>query len=153
MMVLLTSPAAAGTAQTVETRTVKVHGHDMALFVTGDSGPWVVMEAGGGSSHSAWDPVVPRLAEFARVVTCDRPGFGRSAACDSARTADRIARELSNALHTAGIEGPYIVAASRSDTRAVVVSGSGHHIARDKPDAVVAAAQELLNRLPSARRK
>jgi pimeloyl-ACP methyl ester carboxylesterase len=42
-------------------------------------------------------------------------------------------------------------AASRPGTQAIVVPGSDHHIARDRPEAVVAAARELVNRLSKAR--
>lgn len=97
-------------AQTVDTVRVRVHNHEMALFVSGSAGEVVVLEAGGGSSHQVWSAVVPGLSEFSRVVAYDRPGYGLSAPCDSPRTADRIARELREALRSAGVAGPYLIA-------------------------------------------
>lgn len=97
-------------AQVIDTIRVRVHDHEMALFVSGNARDVVVLEAGGGSSHRVWTAVVPGLSEIARVVAYDRPGYGLSAPCDSPRTADRIARELRHALRTAEIAGPYLMA-------------------------------------------
>ncbi len=97
-------------AQVIDTVRVNVHNHEMALFVSGSAADVVVLEAGGGSSHRVWTAVIPGLSEVARVVAYDRPGYGLSAPCDSPRTADRIARELHEALHNAGMAGPYLVA-------------------------------------------
>lgn len=93
-----------------KTITVRVDGHDMNLFLTGDKGPVIVLEAGGGSTHDCWHPIVSELAKFARVVTYDRPGFGGSVSCTQPRTAARVAEELKEALTKAGIKGPYIMA-------------------------------------------
>jgi pimeloyl-ACP methyl ester carboxylesterase len=106
---LLIAPAAAR-GQTTDTIRVKVHNHEIALYRTGQSGPTLILEAGGGSSHRVWNAVVPRLAQHARVLAYDRPGYGLSTPCDSPRTALRIARELNEALRTAGITGPNYLA-------------------------------------------
>jgi len=99
-----------GVSQTTDTIRVNVHNHEIVLYRTGVAGPTVILEAGGGSSHRVWDAVVPRLAQHARVVTYDRPGYGLSAACDSPRHALRIARELNEALKAARIDGPTYLA-------------------------------------------
>lgn len=109
LSVALLMPSA-GDAQVIDTVTVRVHDHDMALFISGSADDVVVLEAGGGSSHRVWNGVVPGLSAFARVVAYDRPGYGLSAACDSPRTADRIVRELREALRAAGVPGPYLLA-------------------------------------------
>lgn len=96
-------------AQSIDTVRVEVHGHAVALYVSGQ-GPTVVLESGGGSSSRAWSAVVPQLAKAARVVSYDRPGYGLSEPCDSPRTAQRIARELKDALAKARLDGPYVVA-------------------------------------------
>lgn len=101
---------ARGVSQATDTIRVRVHSHEIVLYRTGEAGPTVILEAGGGSSHRVWDAVVPRLAQHARVVTYDRPGYGLSAPCDSPRHALRIARELNEALQAAGIESPYYLA-------------------------------------------
>lgn len=95
-------------AQGVDTVRVDVHGHSVALYVSG-TGPTVVLESGGGSTHRAWSAVIPELAKVARVVAYDRPGYGLSEACDSPRTAQRIARELAQALDEAKLDGPYVL--------------------------------------------
>ncbi|MCA1790273.1 MAG: alpha/beta hydrolase, partial [Thioalkalivibrio sp.] len=107
--VLLLLPAMID-AQSTDTVRVRVHNHEMVLYVSGGVGATVVLEAGGGSSHRVWTRVVPGLSAFARVVAYDRPGYGLSAPCDEPRTADRIARELREALRGAGITGPIIMA-------------------------------------------
>jgi len=109
LALLVLSPAAAE-SQAVDTIFVTVHDHRMALFVTRTTGDVVVLEAGGGSSHEVWNSVIPGLSAFSRVVAYDRPGYGLSDPCDSPRTAERIARELREALQAAGVTGPAGVA-------------------------------------------
>jgi pimeloyl-ACP methyl ester carboxylesterase len=109
MTMLLLSPSY-GQAQLVDTVRVRVHGHEMALFISGSGPDVVVLEAGGASSHRVWNAVIPGLSEVARVVAYDRPGYGLSSPCDSPRTANRIARELREALQASGIAPPYVVA-------------------------------------------
>jgi pimeloyl-ACP methyl ester carboxylesterase len=97
------------TSRTIDTIRVKVHGHEMALYRSGTGGPTLVLESGGGSSHRAFNALVPQLAQHTRVIAYDRPGYGLSAPCDSPRTALRIANELKTALATAGVQGPYFL--------------------------------------------
>lgn len=42
----------------------------------------MVFEAGSGCGRTCWDPVRPLLADCARLVACDRAGFGRSGRTD-----------------------------------------------------------------------
>lgn len=96
-------------AQGVDTVYAEVHGHPIAFYLMGTSGPTVVMEAGGGSWHRDWLTIAPQLAQHARVITYDRPGYSLSAGCESPRTADRVSRELWTALEYLGHNGPYIL--------------------------------------------
>lgn len=113
------------TAQQADTVFVEVHDHRMAFYVTGTSGPTVVMEAGGGSWHRDWVTIAPQLAQHARVVTYDRPGYGLSASCDSPRTADRVSRELLAGLEAIGRAGPYLLVGwSLGGTYARVLAGA-----------------------------
>lgn len=97
-------------AQAIDTTFVDVDGHRVALYATGIAGgPTVVMEAGGGSWHRDWVRIAPRLATEARVIMYDRPGYRLSEPCDSARTAERVSRELNLALNAAGYTGPVIM--------------------------------------------
>jgi pimeloyl-ACP methyl ester carboxylesterase len=81
----------------------------MAFYVTGTGGPTVVMEAGGGSWHRDWVNIAPRLAQHARVISYDRPGYALSEGCESPRTADRVTRELLEGLETIEEAGPFVV--------------------------------------------
>lgn len=98
-----------GAPQKQDTIRVMVDGHTMDLFVSGKEGPVIVLEAGGNSDHKCWNSIVPELSKFARVVTYDRPGYLNSVACNSPRTALRVAEELHEALQKANIKGPYII--------------------------------------------
>ena len=95
-------------AQQTDTIKVKVHDHFMTLYASGQGKPTVVLEAGGGSSHSAWQSVQPKIAEFSKVVSYDRPGYLNSDTCTSSRDAITIAKELKEALTKANIPAPYI---------------------------------------------
>lgn len=56
----------------------RVNGVRIAHEVSGRSGPPLVLVHGSWGSHHSWDPVVPALAEHARVVTYDRRGHSSS---------------------------------------------------------------------------
>lgn len=80
-----------GTAQSPgESGYVEVDGHQVHLSIAGAGPITVVLEAGGGWSLSEWDRVQPALAAFARVVSYDRPGLGKSVKCEKAETAHRF---------------------------------------------------------------
>ena len=81
-------------AQETDTIKVNVHDHVMTLYSTGNGKPTVILEAGGGSNHRTWQLVQPKLAEDARVVSYDRPGYLNSDTCSSPRDAITIAKEL-----------------------------------------------------------
>jgi pimeloyl-ACP methyl ester carboxylesterase len=97
-------------AQSVDTIKVKVHDHQMTLYVSGRGAPAVILEAGGSSNHRTWQLVQPKIANSARVVSYDRPGYLNSDTCSSPRDAITIAKELKQALIKANIHPPYIFA-------------------------------------------
>lgn len=96
-------------AQRTDTVKVKVHDHQMTLYVSGNGKPAVILEAGGGSNHRTWERVQPNIAEITKVVSYDRPGYLASDSCGSPRDAIRIATELKEALIKANIHPPYIL--------------------------------------------
>ena len=57
-----------------------------------------------------WSTVQPRVAQWTRTCSYDRAGSGFSSAGLMPRTSTRIAVKLHDALHNAGIRGPYIFA-------------------------------------------
>src|SRR4029079_13900469 len=87
---------------------VDVDGHKLHMLIVGQSGPTVVLESGlpGGLG---WQEVRQEVARFARVVTYDRAGIGRSEPGPHPRDARQIATELHTALHTAGLRPPYLL--------------------------------------------
>ena len=97
-------------AARVDTLRTTVDGHRIALFASGSgSGPTIVMEAGGGSSHTSWGALPQELARFARVVAYDRAGYGLSEACGRPRSARVVSEELRAALSAAGIAPPFLL--------------------------------------------
>jgi pimeloyl-ACP methyl ester carboxylesterase len=61
----------------VELQHIRIHGHDIG-FVTGGSGPVVVLLHGIASSSTTWGQVMPGLAERTTVVAPDLLGHGSS---------------------------------------------------------------------------
>jgi len=90
---------------------VAVSGHDMQLYCTGKArgGPTVVMDAGLGGGLLDWQTVQPKVAEFARVCSYDRSGYGWSESGPKPRTSPQIAKELRALLENAGVDGPYVL--------------------------------------------
>jgi len=78
----------------------------------GTGSPTVVLDAGWSDWAPAWAVVQPRIAQFTRACSYDRPGSGFSDPGPMPRTTERIATELHDALHAGRIEGPYILAGS-----------------------------------------
>lgn len=111
LILLLTSNFfySATNAQQVDTIKVKVHGHLMTMYASGNGKPTVIMEAGGSSNHRTWQLVQPKIANTTKVVSYDRPGYLNSDTCTSPRDAITIANELKEALTKANIPPPYIL--------------------------------------------
>jgi pimeloyl-ACP methyl ester carboxylesterase len=70
-----------------------------------------VIEPGAGEPSRYWWPVADQIAEFARVCTYDRAGFGWSDPAAEPRTIEERARDLHGLLTTAGVPGPYVLVA------------------------------------------
>jgi len=75
----------------------------------GHGGPVVVLEAGIAASSLSWALVQPRVAEFTRVLSYDRAGFGWSAEGACSGTALDSANALARLLEQSGEPGPYIL--------------------------------------------
>lgn len=89
---------------------VDVGGRRLHIHCAGKGEPTVVLEAGGGDFSLDWGLVQPRLADFTRVCTYDRAGYGWSDAGPMPRTMQQIVAELQAGLKKTGIKGPYIFA-------------------------------------------
>ena len=88
---------------------VDVDGRQLYLTCEGESGPTVIMEAGGRGNSGSWRLVQPEVAQFTRVCAYDRAGTGYSESVAPNGTAQAIADELHSLLVTAGIDGPYVL--------------------------------------------
>lgn len=87
-------------------------GARLNLYCLGTGSPTVVFDSGWGDWAPAWAVVQPRIAQFTRTCSYDRAGSGFSEPGPLPRTTARIAEELHDALHAAGIAGPYILVGS-----------------------------------------
>jgi pimeloyl-ACP methyl ester carboxylesterase len=79
------------------------------VWASGHGKPVVVLEAGIAASSVSWSLVQPRVAEFTRVLSYDRAGFGWSGADSGGGTAREAASDLSRMLEQSGEPGPYVL--------------------------------------------
>jgi len=86
-----------------------VGGRSLHLYCTGEGSPTVILEAGASSPSLVWFLVQEKVAEFTRVCSYDRPGFGWSEPTPGPLSSDQVAANLHQLLETAGIPGPYIL--------------------------------------------
>ena len=93
----------------VQNQDVDVGGHKLRLQVAGTGTPTVVLDYGLGGSVENWSDVFPEVARFARVVTYDRAGYGKSEPGREPRSHIQIATELHTLLHRANIMPPYVL--------------------------------------------
>ena len=89
---------------------VDIGGYELYIDCQGEGSPTVVMEAGFGDTGRSWLRVHHKIAAFTRVCVYDRAGMGGSDPSPiTPRTTQVITDELHTLLHTAGIEGPYVL--------------------------------------------
>jgi len=100
--VLAQSPKAPG-------KLVNAGGHLLHIVEKGKGSPVVVMESGSGDFSFVWSLVQPEVSRFTQTVSYDRAGFAWSEPGPNPRSDRQISFELHEALHHAGIAGPYIL--------------------------------------------
>jgi pimeloyl-ACP methyl ester carboxylesterase len=83
--------------------------YKLHLYCTGEGSPTVILEAGAGSPSLSWFLVQEKVAEFTRVCSYDRAGFGWSEPSSGPLSSDQVAADLHGLLKTAGVPGPYIL--------------------------------------------
>ena len=86
-----------------------VNGSRMHIHCTGTGSPVVVMEAGATDISLSWGKVQPGVAEFTRVCTYDRLGYGWSDPLDGPVTARTVTGRLHSLLGAANISPPYVL--------------------------------------------
>jgi pimeloyl-ACP methyl ester carboxylesterase len=92
----------------VTTNEVPIHGHRIRYRIAGEGDPIVLVHGMAGSSET-WEPVIPRLAETARVIAPDLLGHGSSAKPQGDYSLGALASHLRDLLVAVGIERATIV--------------------------------------------
>jgi len=90
-------------------KSIDVSGYDLNIDCTGKGSPTVVLVSGLGVPASGWRLVQPGIANFARVCSYDRAGYGWSDPGPMPRTLSQLAKELHALLENAGEKPPYIL--------------------------------------------
>ncbi|MFI6603612.1 alpha/beta fold hydrolase [Nonomuraea sp. NPDC050536] len=83
-----------GGMREVPGRTVPVTGRSVYVEESGQGPDWVVLEAGMSCGRTCWDPVVPLLADRARVVAYDRAGRALTGSATRQCSIDDMAADL-----------------------------------------------------------
>jgi pimeloyl-ACP methyl ester carboxylesterase len=92
-------------------RMVQVGGYRLHLNCKGSVGPTVVIEQGAGEPARLWWPIQDRVAQFARVCTYDRAGYGWSDPVAGGRSIDERVADLHTLLLNAHLPGPFVFVA------------------------------------------
>ncbi|KAH9222295.1 Alpha/Beta hydrolase protein [Leptodontidium sp. 2 PMI_412] len=97
---------------------VSIGTHSLHLSISGPlrppNTPLIVLMTGHSSSTLEWAALIPLIAPFARILTYDRSGLGKSETKSpppTITTAVSVAQELSALLKAADIPPPYIMLA------------------------------------------
>ena len=88
---------------------VDVGGYRLHLYCSGKGGPTVVLDYGLAGSYLDWFYVQPEVANFTRVCSYDRAGYGWSDASSKPRLPESMAEELHTLLKNGGETSPYIL--------------------------------------------
>jgi pimeloyl-ACP methyl ester carboxylesterase len=92
-------------------RLVPVQGTRLHAYSEGEGEPTIILESGIAASSLNWRAVQAELAQFTRVISYDRAGFGWSEAARTPRTIDNLVSELEKMLDALEISGPLILVA------------------------------------------
>jgi pimeloyl-ACP methyl ester carboxylesterase len=96
-----------------EHRMVSIGDRRLSMDCDGEIGAaTVVLIAGGGRTAKDWAKVQPAVANFARVCSYDRAGFGESdKATSKLQPVDEVVDDLHRLLKASGEKGPFILVA------------------------------------------
>lgn len=126
---LLTSGIA--TAQEPPGELIDIGGHSLHLYCLGEnSGPTVILDAGLGDWSLQMRNLQLDIAEFTRVCSYDRAGYGWSEPGPEPRTSEQLVSELVTLLNASAEQAPfYLVAHSFAGVNAIA-------LAHDHPELV-----------------
>jgi pimeloyl-ACP methyl ester carboxylesterase len=88
---------------------VDVGGYRLHIYCTGSGSPTVILDFGLDGSYLDWFYVQPQIAQFARVCSYDRAGYGWSDSSSKPRLPSIMSEELHTLLAKAGEKSPYIL--------------------------------------------
>jgi pimeloyl-ACP methyl ester carboxylesterase len=88
---------------------IDVGGYRLHIHSTGEGGPAVILDAGGGCNSLDWALVQPEIAKFTQVCSYDRAGFGWSEESPNTRTSQNFVEELHTLLQNSNVPSPYIL--------------------------------------------
>lgn len=89
---------------------IDVGGYKLHLYCSGNGRPTVVLDYGLVGSYLDWFYVQPEVAQFTRVCSYDRGGYGWSEPSPKPRLPRIMAEELHTLLKNSGEAPPYILA-------------------------------------------
>lgn len=92
-------------------RIVPVQNGRLHAYSEGEGEPTIILESGIATSSLNWRAVQSKLAQFTRVISYDRAGFGWSEAAHTPRTIENLVSELEKMLDSLDISGPLILVA------------------------------------------
>jgi pimeloyl-ACP methyl ester carboxylesterase len=78
------------------------------LFLSGEQGAPIILEAGVAATSLSWQRVQPEIARFARVASYDRAGLGWSARAATPRSLPNLVGELHRLLRDAEVPLPCV---------------------------------------------
>jgi pimeloyl-ACP methyl ester carboxylesterase len=84
----------------------------MNIDCTGSGSPTVILEQGAGVPAVGWMKIQPQIAQFTRVCSYDRAGYGWSEPGPMPRTIPRMANELKALIEASGEKSPYVMVAA-----------------------------------------
>jgi pimeloyl-ACP methyl ester carboxylesterase len=84
-------------------------GRRLNLYCEGQGAPTVILEAGLGSSSSAWRRVQDEIARTTKACAYDRAGLGHSPPGPLPRDTRAIVADLEQLLKAAELPGPYVL--------------------------------------------
>jgi pimeloyl-ACP methyl ester carboxylesterase len=90
---------------------IDVGGYRLHLYCAGSGGPTIILEHGHRATYLDWFRVQPQIAEFTRVCSFDRAGYGWSDDSPRRRVPSVMAEELHSLLIAGGEKPPYVLVA------------------------------------------
>jgi pimeloyl-ACP methyl ester carboxylesterase len=126
---------------------IEVGGHAMHLYCIGEGSPTVILDGGAGAFALVWWAVQQQVAEFTRVCSYDRAGYGWSEPGTEPRTIEQVNTELALLLENADESAPYILVGHSLTGLSIPVFASQH---LEDVAGVILVDPSLIEDLPGA---